>query len=220
MKLVNEQPYTTSPPFYPRTTTEATTHPVTSSYGGRGSLTFLERPASPVKTFSAYQGQLQPVKPKVVTDKPEFYYKPVVEPVYQPKPAVVTIKYNPIPSPPPQFYSPLPPSSQQPSHQPPPQPSHQHPPPPAPSNQQSYLTHHIKVYKNSQVEYTTPHPLIYGFKPVVSTRRYKTPVLQRHQVKHLSGHVPGSFRITYQQTRPITYHHNSKPIRFPPGRRY
>ena len=232
MKLVNEQPYTTNQPFYPQTTTVSTTNHVTSSYGGRGTLTFLESPnPSPVKTFSAYQGQLQPVEPSPTPEKPKFYYKPIVEPVYNPsgqtRPVTVNhlpvIKYNPAPPPPP-------------------------PPPPPPS--------YIKVvnhgYKNSQVEYTTPHPLIYGFKPVVKSQvKYKTPVLQGHQVKHTTTNVlngysskpvdylKGNFRINYQsgppahpahpappvqlgnrQPRPIHHHkfHNTKPIRFPPGR--
>lgn len=249
MNLVNEQPYTTLKPYYPKTTTVRTTLPVTSSYGGRGSVTFLENtytvpikaayanPAPPVKTFSAYQGHLQ--QPKKVEPSPtpqatKYYYKPLVEPVYKPQgsPADTAIKtYSPVPTPNTVvikgvFHSapsaaPALPAAPQPYAPP------TRPPFPPPGS------------RNPQVEYTTPHPLIYGFKPVVATQvKYfrpppPPPSITKHPTTAVlnqfsskpADYLRGNFRQTYQAGSPPRKtpppprpSHHSKPVRFPPGR--
>ena len=182
------------------TTTEATTTHTTNH----------------VKTFQAYSGSLQTPKNKPKKAEPAgaeipqpspYYYKPLVQPVYQP---AVTQHVEEV------------------EHLPPP------PPPPPPPVVVKHLPAATPYSPQQQLGFTTPHPLIYGFKPV---QEYPTPPPagykhhrpavaaarphpppRRPQHPSTRGHSGffGDLRTVYSSNRPkkLPVAH-TKPIRFP-----
>ena len=95
-KLVNRQHYSTTTPTTTTTTTEATTTHSTNH----------------VKTYQAYSGSLQTPKnsrpaaavqqqPAATAAQPgPYYYKPLVQPVYQPAAVSQQVEHNHLPPPP------------------------------------------------------------------------------------------------------------------------
>lgn len=182
MNLVNDQPYTTSEAadvlLYSTSTTTTTTQAPSSGQH--------------VKTYQAYSGSLQtPTKHAPPVHAPgEFYYKPLVEPVYQPAEGNSlhsssdslsgdslgsgSTRLPPPPAPPAIVVKHLPPATQQTY---------------SPNGQHQGLT--------------TPHPLIYGFKPVQKDS-YPPPPPPPPHIKH-------------RPPRPvITHHANRQPPKRPP----
>lgn len=212
-----------SPPTTPPTTTTTTPVPTTTKKYYMNLVT--EQPYTPTTTeqiFLSNQPSLTVVEYKPVyveepdtTTTPQPYTKRPFEPLFQYETPTKVLPYQPYPPPPAQYY-------QQQQHRPlvykqpePPKETVRYPRPRPPSNKNP----RGQVQNPQQAFDTTPHPLVFGFKPVASFvssaieafrgsnsyNRRPPPPPPPPPKPHNNRKPKFFYRTTYQ----------SKPIRFP-----